>query len=125
MYERSLHHRCRYWCGLAALLWPILLRGQTGWRMSTPLPSPMGEIMGEVVAGKWYVLAGLDAKTATPIGAVYVSDPSSNAWTAKRSMPVPAHHIMAATMNGKIYVFGGFVKAASVAARQPVNKSWS
>lgn len=93
--------------------------------MSTPLPSPMGEIMGAVVAGKWYVLAGLDTTTNTPIGAVYVFDPFNDTWTSKKSMPVPTHHIMVVPLNGKIYVFGGFVRPAEVAAWQPVNRSWS
>jgi len=92
--------------------------------MAPPLPFPIGEIMGNVVDGKWYVMAGLDTKTSRPIGVVYFFDPSTNIWTAKKPMLVPAHHIMTASVNGKIYVFGGFVKPADVAAWQPTDHSW-
>ena len=57
--------------------------------------------MGTVVSGRWYVMTGLDTKTDKPIGAVYVFDPASNAWTTRRSMPVPAHHIMTAALGGE------------------------
>jgi N-acetylneuraminic acid mutarotase len=67
----------------------------------------MGEIMGAVVAGKWYVRAGLDTKTDKPVGAVYVLGPVTNLWTARKAMPLPAHHIMTAALAGKIYVIGG------------------
>jgi N-acetylneuraminic acid mutarotase len=59
-----------------------------------------------------------------PIGAVYVFDPASKAWTKKRPMAAPAHHIMAAPANGKIYVFGGFVSGSDSGAWKPSNRSW-
>lgn len=85
----------------------------------------MGEIMGTVVAGRWYVMAGLDPKSGGPIGAVYVFDPASNTWTAKGPMPIPAHHIMTTAVKGKIYVFGGFVKPQTGAGWQPTSNSWA
>jgi hypothetical protein len=68
--------------------------------------------MGTVVAGKWYVMAGLDTKTDKPIGAVYVFDPANNTWATRKPMPFPAHHIMTAALGRKVYVFGGFVRPA-------------
>jgi N-acetylneuraminic acid mutarotase len=100
------------------------LDAQTGWKMAPPLPTPMGEIEGTAVGDKLYVMAGLNPATGRPIGAVYVFDASSNAWTTRNSMPVPAHHIMTAALNGKIYVFGGFVSPKEFAAWQPINNSW-
>ncbi len=94
------------------------------WRMAAPLPSPMGEIMGSVVNGRWYVMAGLNTRNNSPMGVVMVYDPANDAWTMKKPMPVPAHHIMTAVWNGKIYVFGGFVKPPNVAAWQPINRAW-
>ena len=91
--------------------------------MAQPLPSSMGEIMGSVVAGKWYVMAGLDAKAGKPMGVVYMYDPASDSWTAKKPMPVPAHHIMTAVFSNNIYVFGGFEGASGVAAWKPGNHS--
>jgi N-acetylneuraminic acid mutarotase len=107
-----------------ALLATAALYAEDGWKMAPPLPFPIGEIVGTVVGDKWYVMAGLDTKTSRPIGAVYVFDPDTNAWIAKKQMLVPAHHIMSAALNGKIYVFGGFVKPADVAAWQPTDHSW-
>jgi hypothetical protein len=51
---------------LGFFLYPAL-RADDSWTMAEPLPSPMGEIMGTVVAGKWYVMAGLDTKTNKPL----------------------------------------------------------
>jgi hypothetical protein len=105
---------------LGVFLYPPL-RADDSWTMAEPLPSPMGEIMGTVVAGKWYVMAGLDTKTNKPLSAVYVFDPANNAWTARKAMPVAVHHIMTAALNGKIYVFGGFVSPPNVAAWKPTD----
>jgi hypothetical protein len=123
--SRGIDANCfRNWIGSLALIAVPHLPGQTGWNMAPPLPSPMGEIVGAVVAGKWYVMAGLDAKTGKAMGSVSVFDPSSNTWTAKKTMPVPADHINIAELNGKIYAFGGFVSPADITAWQPTNRSW-
>jgi N-acetylneuraminic acid mutarotase len=100
------------------------LYAEDRWKMAPALPSPRGEIIGTVVAQKWYVMAGLDTTTNRPIGSVLAFDASSNMWTAKKSMPAPAHHIMTAALDGKIYVFRGFVKPADIAAWQPTNLAW-
>jgi N-acetylneuraminic acid mutarotase len=95
---------------------------QNAWHDAAPLPAPMGEIVGEVVQGRWYIMAGLNA--GGPMGVVYVFDPANNTWTTKKPMPVPAHHIMTATLNGKIYVFGGFVRPNEGNGWQPITASW-
>ncbi len=100
------------------------LGAQSGWTMAVPLPTPMGEIEGAVVGNGLYVLAGLNPATGRPIGAMYVFDTSTNAWSTRNSMPMPSHHIMTATLNGKIYVFGGFASPKDFAAWQPINNSW-
>jgi len=84
----------------------------------------MGETEGAAVGNKLYVMAGLSPATGRPIGAVYVFDTSTNAWTTRNPMLLPAHHIMTAVLNGKIYVFGGFTSPKEFAAWQPLNNSW-
>jgi N-acetylneuraminic acid mutarotase len=83
----------------------------------------MGEIMGNVVAGKWYVMVGLDTTANKPMAVVYVYDPAADAWTAKKPMPVPAHHVITTVFNGNIYVFGGFVSNPGVAVWKPTDHS--
>src|SRR6266849_8879200 len=100
------------------------LGAQSGWTMAVPLPTPMGEIEGAVVGNGLYVLAGLNPATGRPIGAMYVFDTSTNAWSTRNAMPMPSHHIMTAILNGKIYVFGGFASPKDFAAWQPINNSW-
>lgn len=107
-----------------ALMAPVCLWGQGRWQMAAPLPAAMGEIVGTVVGGKWYVMAGLDPHTRRAMGVVYEFDQATNAWAPRKSMPVPAHHIQAAAFDGKIYVFGGFTSSSSTAAWQPSNRSW-
>jgi hypothetical protein len=57
---------------LGVFLYPPL-RADDSWTMAEPLPAPMGEIMGTVVAGKWYIMAGLDTKIHKPLGAYMFS----------------------------------------------------
>ena len=120
-------------CLLAIAALSVMPNGhaqEAQWRMAAPLPAPAGEIMGAVVADKWYVLAGLDTQTHRPLGLVYVFDTKAGGWTQMKSMPQPAHHIMTVAQNGKIHVFGGFTNPASErevtseAGWQSVNSSW-
>jgi N-acetylneuraminic acid mutarotase len=94
--------------------------------MAAPLPKAIGEIEAATVAGKIYVLSGLDNRpgVVAPVGYNWVYDPATNTWSDRKPMPVPAHHIMVATANDKIYVFGGFVRPPSILAWQPINRSW-
>jgi N-acetylneuraminic acid mutarotase len=94
------------------------------WKMAAPMPRPMGEIVGATIAGKIYVLAGLNDVTMTPYGTVWQYDPAANTWDVKKPMAWPAHHIMAATYHDKIYVFGGFTRPKDLVAWQPINKAW-
>jgi N-acetylneuraminic acid mutarotase len=96
------------------------------WKMAAPLPKAIGEIEAATVAGKIYVLSGLDNRpgVVAPVGYNWVYDPATNTWSDRKPMPVPAHHIMVATANDKIYVFGGFVRPPSILAWQPINRSW-
>jgi N-acetylneuraminic acid mutarotase len=95
-----------------------------GWQMAPPLPKPLGEIVGAVAAGKWYVLGGLDPQTSKPLGIVYMFDPSTGRWTEKKPMPIPAHHIMVAPLNDKIYVFGGFTSPPSGRGWAATDRAW-
>src|SRR5215467_14618379 len=111
-------------CAILALAATPRLGAQNAWNMAPPLPTPMGETEGAAVGNKLYVMAGLSPATGRPIGAVYVFDTSTNAWTTRNPMLLPAHHIMTAVLNGKIYVFGGFTSPKEFAAWQPLNNSW-
>jgi N-acetylneuraminic acid mutarotase len=99
--------------------------GPAAWSDAAPLPEPIGEIVGANIAGKLYVLSGLDDKTYGPDGVVWEYDPAGKAWTAKKKMPAPAHHIMTAALDGKLYVFGGFKLPTTVRAWQPTNGAWA
>jgi len=98
------------------------------WKMVAPLPKAIGEIVAATVQGKIYVLSGLDnapgPATHTPTGFNWQYDPTTNAWTSRKSMPAPAHHVAVATWNDKIYVFGGFVRPPTLAAWQPTSNTW-
>ncbi len=105
---------------------PSLVRAQTtgAWKMSTPMPRPMGEIVAATAAGKIYVLAGLDDVEHRPYGTVWQYDPAINKWAERKSMPAPAHHIMVASYQDKIYVFGGYTRPETAKAWQPTNRAW-
>jgi N-acetylneuraminic acid mutarotase len=102
--------------------------GAPAWKMVAPLPKAIGEIVAATVQGKIYVLSGLDnapgPATHTPTGLNWQYDPTTYAWTSRKSMPAPAHHVAVATWNDKIYVFGGFVRPPTLAAWQPTSNAW-
>jgi N-acetylneuraminic acid mutarotase len=64
------------------------------WKMVAPLPKAIGEIVAATVQGKIYVLSGLDTApgpaTHTPTGFNWQYDPTTNAWTSRKSMPASA-----------------------------------
>ncbi|HJU16332.1 MAG TPA: kelch repeat-containing protein [Stellaceae bacterium] len=99
---------------------------QPQWKFAEPLPRTIGEIYGTTIAGKVYVLGGLDNRpgVSAPTGYNWEYDPLTNKWTARKAMPRPAHHIMIAPWQNKIYVFGGFVRPKTQAAWQPVSNAW-
>jgi hypothetical protein len=114
--------------GIAMLLAIPRVLARADWQMAAPLPAPMGEIMGAVVGGKWYVMAGLDPATHKPLGVVDVFDPAPV--DALKSMAQPAHLVMVAVLSEGIYVFGGFVSPDSKAGGtaeigwKPIDASW-
>ena len=63
------------------------------WKMVAPLPKAIGEIAAATVQGKIYVLSGLDntpgPTTHTPTGFNWQYDPTTDAWTSRKSMPAP------------------------------------
>jgi N-acetylneuraminic acid mutarotase len=109
----------------ASLAQPSVDRGR--WEtLKEKFPWPMGEAVNVAVAGKLYVVSGLDNNLVTPTGALCEFDPATRAWTKKTPMPKPAHHVGAVEVNGKLYVFGGFIAGSGPGAPgwQPVDYAY-
>ncbi len=123
--RRGLSWRALLACVIGCALAPVG-RADPVWKMTTPLPKAIGEVVAAAAGGKIYVISGLDNRpgVAAPAGYNWMFDPATNAWTDRKPMPVPAHHIMIATMNDKVYVFGGFVRPQAFPGWQPTNRAW-
>jgi N-acetylneuraminic acid mutarotase len=71
------------------------------WTILAVTPNALGQPLGGVVNGKFYVTGG-------PDGALMMYDPASDTWTPKAKLPKHRLAGAAATAGGKLYVIGGY-----------------
>lgn len=93
----------------------LITPGQPRWRALAEAPAPRQEVAAAEVAGKVYVIGGLDGSGATDRVDVY--DIAADKWTAGPPLPVKVHHAMAATFLGGVLAIGGYD-----AANKPSNQ---
>ena len=109
------------------------------WRTVAPAPMKRTEVAAATVAGKIYVVGGLEQPSLgnvlnfaiTPTVEEY--DPAVDRWTTKASMPVGLHHVGIGVVGGRLYIIGGYKQSglsvwgpvATVYAYDPATESWS
>ena len=76
------------------------------WETITAMPTPRGGIRAEQIAGKIYVVGGMD-NTGQSLSIVEVYDPVANNWTTVTSMSQKRDNPGTAVVNQRLYVFGG------------------
>jgi N-acetylneuraminic acid mutarotase len=81
---------------------------QSSWTKLSNMPTPRGEFGIAVVAGKIYVIGGIDDNNL-PLSTVEMYDPLTDVWTSKMSMPTPRSGLAVAVYNNKIYAIGGHI----------------
>ena len=82
------------------------------WTDLAPMATPRGGATAQVLAGKIYVLGGMDG-TGASLSSVEVYDPANNSWSAGPAMGKARDNPGSAVLGGKIYVFGGRTRFAS------------
>ncbi|GIX48899.1 MAG: hypothetical protein KatS3mg131_3110 [Candidatus Tectimicrobiota bacterium] len=98
------------------------------WISLAPLQVPRQEVAVAALAGKIYVIGGIDARGGTA-ATVEVYDPATDRWQFATPLPVPVHHAAAAVVSGTLYVIGGlqggrFAPVDTVWAYDPATRTW-
>ena len=99
----------------------------SNWKTLTDMPTARGEFGVAVVAGKIYVIGGVNENNQ-PLGTVEEYNPLTDAWTNKMSMPTPRSGLAVAVYNNKIYAIGGSINGVFVGNNEvydPVTNTWS
>jgi N-acetylneuraminic acid mutarotase len=90
-----------------------------------PMPGKRCAAIAEQVAGKMYVIGGLEplenGQGTRVSGRNDVYDPATNTWTSRSPMPTTRNHAFSGVVNGRIYVIGGRLGAGTVAASSPTD----
>ncbi len=76
------------------------------WEIRASMPHPRTEVTAAALAGRIYVIGGLDGFARTT-ATVQIYDPQADAWSAGPPLPHPVHHAMAAALDDRMYVVGG------------------
>jgi hypothetical protein len=76
------------------------------WSTRAPLLEAVQEVAVAELAGKVYVVGGLQGTTI--LNRVEVWDPVSDSWSFAATLPIPLHHTTATAAAGKLYVIGGW-----------------
>gem|GEM_PF-394443 len=100
---------------------------QSSWTKLSNMPTPRGEFGIAVVAGKIYVIGGVDNNNL-PLGTVEMYDPVTDVWTSKMSMPTPRSGLAVAVYNNKIYAIGGHINNGYVGNNEvydPATNTWT
>jgi N-acetylneuraminic acid mutarotase len=76
------------------------------WSTRAPLLEAVQEVAVAELAGKLYVVGGLQG--AVILDHVEVWDPATDAWSFAAPLPIPLHHTTATAVGGQLYVIGGW-----------------
>jgi N-acetylneuraminic acid mutarotase/glucose/arabinose dehydrogenase len=95
---------------------------------AAPRPFPGDHHSAEVVAGKLYLIGGLDAGSDGKVQIFNPDQGANGAWTAGADMPWDGGSVSTALIGNKIYAAGGIVGSdtvANAAVYDPVSNSWT
>jgi N-acetylneuraminic acid mutarotase len=98
----------------------------SSWTTMTPLPAARGGVGIAVVAGKIYVIGGLNENNQ-PVSTTEEYDPQTNGWTSKMPMPTPRSGFAITVYQNKIYCIGGTVGNGYIGNNEvfdPVSNTW-
>jgi N-acetylneuraminic acid mutarotase len=88
------------------------------WRALAQMPVKRCSAIAEQVAGKIYVIGGLEpmenGQGTRVSGRNEMYDPASDTWTSRSPMPTTRNHAFSGAVNGKIYVIGGRLGAGNI-----------
>jgi N-acetylneuraminic acid mutarotase len=88
------------------------------WRALAQMPVKRCSAIAEQVAGKIYVIGGLEpmenGQGTRVSGRNEMYDPDSDTWTSRSPMPTTRNHAFSGAVNGKIYVIGGRLGAGNI-----------
>ncbi len=118
---------------LSALMVPLSLgpieaaaETTSNWKTLTAMPTARGDFGIAVVAGKIYVIGGINQNNE-PLGTVEEYNPLTDVWTKKMDMPTPRSGLAVAVYNNKIYAIGGTVNSVYVSHNEvydPATNTW-
>jgi N-acetylneuraminic acid mutarotase len=100
------------------------------WKVSTPLPRPLGGPAGGFVGGAFVVAAGNDADVWPAMGATFVFDVGGSSWDEGDPIPHDRMYPASAVVGGKLYVLGGWLEGlddpvTAVDLYDPSGAGWS
>ena len=99
--------------------------GADAWRAIAQMPVKRCSAIAEAVAGKIYVIGGLEplenGQGTRVSGRNEVYDPATDTWTSRSPMPTTRNHAFSGAVNGKIYVIGGRLGAGNIPATTNVD----
>ena len=78
------------------------------WTARAPIPVPVQDAPAVFVAGKIYVIGGLDANTNVVFNNLQIYDIAANSWSAGAALPALRFGSYVGTFNNRIYAAGGF-----------------
>jgi N-acetylneuraminic acid mutarotase len=93
----------------------VLDPGTGTWTALAPLSVARGGATARVLAGRIYVIGGMDA-SGRSVDVVEVYDPASDAWSPAAPLLVRRDNPGSAVLDGKLYVFGGRTRNADGSA---------
>lgn len=100
----------------------------THWQPRRNLPQARQELAVAELAGKVYVIGGIDTRFRT-LALVEVYDPQTDQWSAVAPLPQALHHVVAASVGDRLYAIGGlqtlqFIAVDTLYEYDPQGDEW-
>jgi len=99
------------------------------WRFGPQLPNNYSRPAGGSVAGKFYLLGGIDNAIPAAKGTVIELNPATGTWTPRADMTTPRSEFTCATVNGILYAIGGrglsSTALSTVESYDPATDQWA
>jgi hypothetical protein len=100
------------------------------WTFGAPLPTSSGSLLAgsAAVAGKVYLLGGMDWSNGRSLDTNYIYDIAANTWSFGAPLPEARHSPGAAEVNGLITLFGGLSNSGvrdDLLVYNPATDTWT
>lgn len=99
------------------------------WSSFAAMPTPRSDATATSLAGKIYVIGGLQQGFSNGLSTVEAYETASNNWSTRAPLPVTTVRAASAAYGGKLYVFGGYQPNSGIMLKStyeynPTTNAW-